>query len=321
MDESFYLSAPKGVNVMRDIAKKIQISALARVAALAVATTGLGGCATLYDNYYDNGYYDNAYSDYNCDPYSPFDNYYDCDSRLGFYNFGYSGGWYNNYYYPGFGLLIYDRGGRRYDMDNNHRRYWGSRRHEYWQQNNRYHGNNRGRHGYGSSGRPGNYQQIAWPEQNGGRVSDGEHRRRDGDGRQHGHRDGRHSDGNNGYRNDASRDGRPNNDGYGRRGGRVDRQAQPATVPNASQQSDQPAPLRHPRNGNVNSGRSEGDYGNRGRGRDYTASSVQQQSAPAQQVQAPRSEQRAQPRSEPRPAPSHPRSPGKMGGYGGNRRD
>ncbi len=301
---------------MRNIGKNLRAKSLLRIAALAVATTSLGGCATLYDDYYGNSYYDNAYSDYSCDPYSPFDNYYDCDSRLGFYNFGYSGGWYNNLFYPGHGFYIFDRGGRRYDMDNHYRRYWGGRRHEYWQQNGRHHGQRGGHHNFGGSGRPGNYQPIAWPEQNGGRVNDGEHRQRDRrhDGRhQGGHQGngqgysngGQHSDHNGGGRGYGRRDGRGDGQGGGQGGG------QPAPVSqNAGQQNEQAPTLRHPRNGNVNSGRPEGDYGNRGRGRDFSANTVQQQSAPAPQARPePRAQQsRPEPRSEPRAAPSHPRA-------------
>ncbi len=310
---------------MRNIAKNLRVKSLLRIAALAASTAGLGGCATLYDDYYDNSYYDTAYSDYTCDPYSPFDNYYDCDSRLGFYNFGYSGGWYNNLFYPGYGFYIFDRGGRRYDMDNNHRRYWGGRRHAYWQQYGRSHGQQGGRHTYGGSGRPSHYQPIAWPEQNGGRVNDGEHRRRDrhqgnGQGYRNGGQNGDHNRGGRGY---GRRDGRVDGQGAGRSDGQGAGQPAPVTQ-NSDQQNAQPAPLRHPRNGNVNSGRSEGDYGNRGRGRDFSANAVQQQSAPAPQAQPeprarpePRTERRSEPRSEPR---THPRSPGgKLGGYGNDR--
>lgn len=302
---------------MRNIAKKLRITSLLRaksmlrVAALAVASTSLGGCATLYDDYYGNSYYDNAYSNYSCDPYSPFDNYYDCDSRLGFYNFGYSGGWYNNLFYPGHGFYIFDRGGRRFDMDSHHRRYWGGRRHEYWQQNGRHHGQRGGRHNYGGSGRPGSYQPIAWPEQYGGRVDDGEHRRRD---RQH---DGRHQGGhqgngqgysNGGQHGDHNGGGRGSGRSGGRGDGQRDRQPAPASQ-NADPQNDKAPTLRHPRNGNVNperanSGRSEGDYGNRGRGRDFSAN-VMQQSAPSPQAPPePRVQQsRPEPRSEPSAAP------------------
>lgn len=37
-------------------------------------------------------------------------------------------GWYDNYYYPGTGYYIYDRGGKRHRWSDNHRRYWEGRR-------------------------------------------------------------------------------------------------------------------------------------------------------------------------------------------------
>jgi hypothetical protein len=120
---------------MRELAKKVRIGSLLRLAALATAATSLGGCATLYDDYYGDSYYDDyAYSDYSCDPYNQFDYYYDCDNRSGFFNIGFGGGWYNNFFYPGYGFYLFDRGGRRFDMDNYYRRYWGGQRHEYWRQ-------------------------------------------------------------------------------------------------------------------------------------------------------------------------------------------
>jgi hypothetical protein len=48
------------------------------------------------------------------------------------YNGGYYGdpywGWYDNYYYPGTGYYIYDRGGTRHAWNDSQRRYWEGRR-------------------------------------------------------------------------------------------------------------------------------------------------------------------------------------------------
>jgi uncharacterized membrane protein len=49
------------------------------------------------------------------------------------YSSGYYGGdpywgWYDDYYYPGAGYYIYDRGGRRYSWNDSQRRYWEGRR-------------------------------------------------------------------------------------------------------------------------------------------------------------------------------------------------
>lgn len=144
----------------------------ARIAALGLATMGLSAC--YYDagvglGYYDDGY--DYYDRYDCDPYSPFDRYYDCDYRGGFYNIGYGGGWYQDYWYPGYGFYIFDRGGKRYKMYDHHRRYWSGKRHEWYRE----HHGRRDRH----DGRRGdndrrNYRgadgNIGWPEQHGGRV-------------------------------------------------------------------------------------------------------------------------------------------------------
>nr|MBP6379102.1 hypothetical protein [Sphingorhabdus sp.] len=104
----------------------------------------------------------------------PFDNYYDCDYRGGFYNIGYGGGWYQDYWYPGYGFYIFDRGGRRYNMHDNHRRYWAGRRHEWYREHHRNRDGHDGRRGHENrrnynGGANGN---IGWPEQHGGRVED-----------------------------------------------------------------------------------------------------------------------------------------------------
>jgi hypothetical protein len=225
---------------MRELAKKIKIGGLLRLAALATAATSLGGCATLYDDYYGDSYYDDyAYSDYRCDPYNQFDYYYDCDNRSGFFNIGFGGGWYNNFYYPGYGFYLFDRGGRRFDMDNHYRRYWGGQRHNYWRQ---HRGNNQNGHhnrnGYRRSGNSGQMDQIGWPEQNGGRVRIGENRRRDGNSNGRGYGNGQP---NGQYGNGDTGNDRGNDRGYGR-GRRGQTQQQPAPVVGNDQQPAAQAP-------------------------------------------------------------------------------
>ncbi len=158
---------------MKAVSKKLGL----RLAALTVATVGLSGC--VYD--LGLGYYDDGYSYYDCDPYSPFDSYYACDSGYGFYNIGFGGGWYDNYWYPGYGYYIFDNYGRRHTMHDRHRRYWGDRRQRWYRDNGRDHdgrgrghrrGDGRG-HGYGYNGSPGGVDQpIGWPEKHGGRRSE-----------------------------------------------------------------------------------------------------------------------------------------------------
>jgi hypothetical protein len=310
---------------MRELAKKVRIGSLLRLAALATAATSLGGCATLYDDYYGDSYYDDyAYSDYSCDPYNQFDYYYDCDNRSGFFNIGFGGGWYNNFFYPGYGFYLFDRGGRRFDMDNYYRRYWGGQRHEYWRQYRGNHQNgNHNRQGYGRSGNGGHLGQIGWPEQNGGRVQNGENRRRDGhhgDGRGYGNgqRDGNGQQngqyGGNYGGNNGNADGR----GYGR-GRRNQTQQSAPVVGNDPQQAAQaPQPFRHPRNGNADNNNSEqrsrgggrrgGDGEGRGGGRWGGGRSGYQPGsdgtnlapAPAQRPMAQAAQQNAQPSPQPR---------------------
>ena len=95
----------------------------------------LGGCA-YDDGYYGgvsvgSGYYGGGYYD---DYYGP-----------GYYGSGYYGpgyGWYGDYYYPGSGYYVFDRGGRRHRWNDDQRRYWEGRRNE------------RGDHWRGSLARP-----------------------------------------------------------------------------------------------------------------------------------------------------------------------
>ncbi len=89
----------------------------------------LGGCMVGGSGYYGDGYVNNR--SYGCDPYAPFDDYYACDYGYGFANIGYGGGWYDQYYYPGYGIYIFDRGGKRHAMRDNHRRHWARQRAQY----------------------------------------------------------------------------------------------------------------------------------------------------------------------------------------------
>ncbi|WP_340267800.1 hypothetical protein [Sphingobium mellinum] len=89
------------------------------LAAISLAgASALGGCA-YDDGYYGGvsvgtGYYGGGY----------YDNY----GGPGYYSPGYYSGWYNDFYYPGSGYYVYDRGGRRQRWNDGQRRYWEGRR-------------------------------------------------------------------------------------------------------------------------------------------------------------------------------------------------
>ena len=227
--------------------------AFLKIAALATAGIALSGCTYDMGLGYASDGYGSGYDD--CDPYSPFDSYYDCDNGYGFSNIGYGGGWYDNYWYPGYGYFLFDNYGRRYNMRDNHRRYWGEQRHSWYRENrgrNRDGGRYEGRgRGYTDNATPGT---IGWPERNGGRVREDNQRGR-GEGRR-----GRNDQwrGGNGNGADAvpvpnpevvQRRGRGNNEGHGRRqrgegqgvrGGQDRGYRQPPPQP--SGQSEAPAP-------------------------------------------------------------------------------
>lgn len=149
----------------------LKMKAIARIVALASVGAALSGC--VYDvglGYASDGYYDDAYG---CDPFNEYDRYYDCDYGHGFSNIGYGGGWYDNYYYPGYGFFLFDNIGRRYPMRDHHRRYWGEKRHN-WYRDNRGRDGNGGRYqrrnrGYTDGATPG---AIGRPERYDGRVDD-----------------------------------------------------------------------------------------------------------------------------------------------------
>lgn len=106
---------------------------LVKPALLGGAMLSLGACA--YDgSSYGGGSYGDGYvnrAGYGCDPYAPFDDYYACDDGYGYANIGFGGGWYDSFYYPGYGTYIFDRRGSRYAMQRNHRRHWARQRAEF----------------------------------------------------------------------------------------------------------------------------------------------------------------------------------------------
>lgn len=148
------------------------------------ASVGLSGC--VYDlglGYASDGYYND---DYGCDPYGGYDAYYDCDYGRGFANIGFGGGYYDNYYYPGYGFFLFDNVGRRYAMRDHHRRYWGEKRQGYFREQRgrdrdgtRY---QRSQHGYIDDPIPGAH---GWRDGSNGRAYKGN------DDRHEGRRDGR----------------------------------------------------------------------------------------------------------------------------------
>ena len=159
-----------------------------KIAVLATASLGLSGC---YETFGASYGYDTAYDSYGCDPYDPYDSYYNCDYRYGFNNIGYGGGWWDNYYYPGYGFYIFDRGGQRYQMRNHHHQYWGQRGHAWARE----HGHRGRENGYGHNGKRGDDgHNQGRGYQNGGDHGDYEQ----GRGRGRGNGEGRRGRDNNG---------------------------------------------------------------------------------------------------------------------------
>ena len=192
---------------------KLGNNALLRIGALATVGIGLSGCT--YDvglGYASNGYGGGYYE---CDPYSPFDSYYDCDNGYGFSNIGYGGGWYDNYWYPGHGYFLFDSYGRRYAMRDNYRRYWGERRHHWYRENRgRYDGRHRYGRGRDYTGTDGP-DAIGWQETGGGQVRD---RDRNGQGPEGERRRNRNRGWQGGESNGADAVPQPNPDATGGRG-------------------------------------------------------------------------------------------------------
>lgn len=148
---------------------------------LIAASAGLSGC--VYDvglGFASDGYYDDVYA---CDPYGAYDAYYNCDYGQAFSKIGFDGGWYDNYYYPGYGIFLFDTFGRRYPMREQYRRYWGERRHNWYREHrgrdlvrNHYKGRDRD---YKDNPR---YERLGSPDRQEGRMQDGHdiHERRRG---------------------------------------------------------------------------------------------------------------------------------------------
>jgi hypothetical protein len=92
---------------------------------LLAAGLGLGACA--YDRGYGYGGLSVGYGSGYCDPY--WDDCYSGYGRGGYYDPWY--GWYGDYYYPGIGIFVFDRWGRRHRWSDDHRRFWEHRRHNW----------------------------------------------------------------------------------------------------------------------------------------------------------------------------------------------
>jgi len=99
-----------------------------RLPALVLASTlGLSACAYGYG---DHGYASVHYGGGGyCDPY-----YDDCYGAASYYGDPWYG-WYDNYYYPGYGIYVYDSYRRPHRWNDGHRRYWESRRSRYGDRN------------------------------------------------------------------------------------------------------------------------------------------------------------------------------------------
>jgi hypothetical protein len=87
-------------------------------AASALAMFALGGCA--YDDFGYGGV--NAGYGYQADPYYAAGPY--GGAGLGYVGAEFGGGWYNDFYYPGTGVYVIDRGGRRHRWNDSQRRHW-----------------------------------------------------------------------------------------------------------------------------------------------------------------------------------------------------
>lgn len=294
-------------------------NALLKIAALAAAGTSLSGC--VYDvglGYASDGYYDDVYD---CDPYGGYDSYYSCDYSHGFYNIGYGGGWYDSYWYPGYGFYLFDNVGRRYPMRDHHRRYWGEKRHHWYREN-------RGRHNDGGryQGRGNRYSgnatpgTIGWPERNGGRVRDGDDNRRGrGDGRRGRNDQWRGGDGSGANAVPVPNPefvqggGRNRGDGYGRpprNDGRNDGQGRPSWRGREGNANAVPVP-QPDRSAIRQGGRGERMRGG-GEGRSYRQQPAAPQ-APAARVQS------SAPRAAPAPRPERPAPAPRQGRDGGER--
>ncbi|MEI4508586.1 hypothetical protein WBQ88_14650 [Sphingopyxis sp. CCNWLW253] len=231
----------------------------------AFATTMLGGC--YYGDVYGASYasggdcssrYGDAYYDY--DGYAYDDGYgYDCYDRAdygsGFAQIGFGGGWYDDYYYPGYGMWMFDNYRNRYPLRDRYLNYWGGRR-AWWKHHGGrndwkpgrpggwHRGDRDGRPGDGRPGRAGGWNR-------GDRDHDGPRGTRPGRG------DGNPATppaaGNSGYPDRApGRPGRPggwsrpDRDHDGPRGTRPGRGPGAGAIPGNPGRPDRPAPIARP---------------------------------------------------------------------------
>ncbi|HEX4735997.1 MAG TPA: hypothetical protein VH331_00385 [Allosphingosinicella sp.] len=137
-------------------------SRLRNVLLIALGAAGLAACNEGYGyGGMEVGYGARAYGPGYCDPY-----WEDC---YGAYGYGYGGygdpwwGWWGDYYYPGIGFYVYDRGGHRYRWNDNQRHYWEGRRGGYgnrnwndqrWQNWNGFRQGNNGGHSWSGGSHP-----------------------------------------------------------------------------------------------------------------------------------------------------------------------
>lgn len=105
-----------------------------------IGTAALITSACVYPD--QRGFYDDGFGFANnagfnggfCDPFDPYDAFYNCDFQGGFGQIGFGGGYFDNFYYPGFGIHLFDRpGGRRFLMQQRHRNYWAQQRFQFAQ--------------------------------------------------------------------------------------------------------------------------------------------------------------------------------------------
>jgi hypothetical protein len=123
-----------------------------RLRNLLLIALGAGSLAACNEGYgyggVEVGYGAAGYGPGYCDPY--------WDDCYGGYGYGYGDpwwGWWGDYYYPGIGFFVYDRGGHRHRWNDDQRHHWEGRRGTYgnrnwndqrWQRWNGFHQGNNG---------------------------------------------------------------------------------------------------------------------------------------------------------------------------------
>jgi hypothetical protein len=96
------------------------------ISLLAAGALALGGCADYYGGGLGYGDYYGGYGGY----YGGYGGYYGSPYYGGYYGAGWGSpyyGWYNDYYYPGTGIYVYDSYRRPRVMTARERTYWTSR--------------------------------------------------------------------------------------------------------------------------------------------------------------------------------------------------